>query len=188
MTGVPKFATRSYAMNCVGAAYGTQIQVSDANRTYPLPSLTQPNAHGVGIYWTDTGSTADWNARGYPTSVVRDTAGTILLTEDASSQGCAGNIWPCCCLGPQTSDGTSGGSGQPLSNRSGGSAEWHVQGTGGYSEGQQLYKAHSNRFNYVFHDNHVEALKMQDTVGSASGPQAVQLRNPKGMWTAAAGD
>jgi prepilin-type processing-associated H-X9-DG protein len=59
---------------------------------------------------------------------------------------------------------------------------------GGYSEGLLLYKAHGSRFNYVFHDNHVEPLKIENTVGSASGPPQVQLKNPKGMWTVTAGD
>ena len=40
-------------MNSAGVNYGTQIQVNDKFRTYPLPDLNQPGAHGVGIYWTD---------------------------------------------------------------------------------------------------------------------------------------
>jgi prepilin-type processing-associated H-X9-DG protein len=45
-----------------------------------------------------------------------------------------------------------------------------------------LYKAHSGRFNYAFCDGHVEALKIQQTVGSGT------LTAPKGMWTAIPGD
>ena len=60
----PLFAQRSYAMNAAGPNWGSQYQVSDQNRTYPLP----PIQNGVGIYWLDTGLLADWSARGYPTS------------------------------------------------------------------------------------------------------------------------
>jgi prepilin-type N-terminal cleavage/methylation domain-containing protein/prepilin-type processing-associated H-X9-DG protein len=188
MTGPPKFGTRSYAMVSVGAGYGTQIQVSDANRTYPLPSLTQANAHGVGIYWMDNGADPDWSAMGYPTSVVRDPSGTIMLAENPSSQGCAGNIWPCCCIGPQTSDGASGGWGNLYQTDTAAPQNPATLANGGYNEGLLLYKAHSTSFNYLFHDNHVEALRMEDTLGSASGPPLIRIRNPKGMWTVAAGD
>src|SRR5580700_6034155 len=68
MTGVPQFATRTYAMNASGGGYGAFVQISDRNRTYPLPNLSQPGGHGVGIYWTDSGTTPDWDARGYKTS------------------------------------------------------------------------------------------------------------------------
>jgi prepilin-type processing-associated H-X9-DG protein len=60
--------------------------------------------------------------------------------------------------------------------------------TGGYNEGLLLYKAHGSRFNYVFHDNHVEPLKIEQTLGSASGPPMVKLKNPLGMWTVTPGD
>jgi prepilin-type N-terminal cleavage/methylation domain-containing protein len=188
MTGLPKFATRSYAMISAGTTFGTQIQVSDANRTYPLPNMNLPTARGVGIYWSGSGSTPDWDAKGYKTSVIRDSSGTIMLAEQASSQGCAGNIWPCCCLGPQTSDGSSGGWGNLYQTDLAAPQDATTLGSGGYSEGLQLYKAHRNRFDYVFHDNHVESLKMEATLGSASGPPAVKLKNPKGMWTVIQGD
>jgi prepilin-type processing-associated H-X9-DG protein len=57
-----------------------------------------------------------------------------------------------------------------------------VELTSGYSEGLLLYKAHRNRFNYVFHDNHVETLKIEQTIGSGT------LTAPKGMWTIVPGD
>ena len=60
-----------------------------------------------------------------------------------------------------------------------------------YSEGLALYKAHSSRFNYAFHDGHVESLKYTETVGfgttqilNASDP----TQQPAGMWTAVPGD
>ena len=178
----PDFAVRSYAMNGTGPTYQTQIQVSDNARSYPLPNLTAPNAHGVGIYWTDPGGTADWNARGYPTSVIRDTAGTILLAEDSSSQGAAGNVWPCVCLGPQTSDGASGGWGNLYQTDLNAPQNAATLLNGGYSEGLLVYKAHHSRFNYAFHDNHVESLKMEQTIGTGT------MTSPKGMWTVTPGD
>ena len=188
MTGMPQFAVRSYAMNSAGINWQSQYQVPDASRSYPLPNLSAPGAHGVGIYWTDIGSTPDWGAKGYRTSVVRDPAGTIMLAEEASSQGAAGNQWPCVCLGPQTADGGADGNLYQIDLNAPQSPATLAAGPNGYSEGLQLYKAHGSRFNYVFHDNHVEALKIEQTVGSASGPPQVQLKNPKGMWTVTPGD
>jgi len=182
MTGLPQFATRSYAMNASGGGYGPFVQVDDRYRKYILPDINQPGGHGVGIYWTDAGTTPDWNARGYKTSVVHDSAGTILLTEDASSQGCAGNIWPCVCTGPQTSDGGSGGWGNLAQTDPKAPTSSSTLATGGYSEGLLLYKAHSGRFNYAFCDGHVEALKLEQTIGSGT------LTAPKGMWTVTPGD
>jgi len=188
MTGLPQLAGRSYAMNSCGSTYGTLVQVDDKNRTYVLPDLTQSGAHGVGIYWTDTGSTPDWSARGYKTSVVRDPSGTILLAEDSSSMQCAGNIWPCCCCGPEVSDGSANGWGNLYQIDLAAPQGAATLAQNGYCEGSLLYKAHRSRFNYVFHDNHVESLKIEQTVGNASGPLTSRLLNPKGMWTVAAGD
>ena len=111
--GPPQFAIRSYAMNAVGENWQSDYQVSDTGG-YKLPDLystsVSPTRHGVGIYWTDSTKPApDWNAPGYPTSVVRDPAGTILLCELASSQGCVGNIWPCVCIGPENAVGSADG-------------------------------------------------------------------------------
>lgn len=48
--------------------------------------------------------------------------------------------------------------------------------------GSGSYGLHSKRFDYLFHDGHVQTLKMSDTVGKGS------LTDPKGMWTIATGD
>ena len=180
-----KMANRTYAMNSCGnniTGYSSLVQVNDVFRKYPLPDLNQPNAHGVGIYWIDTGGAPDWNAHGYKTTVVRDSSGTILLAENASSQGVAGNIWPCVTCGPQTSDGASGGWGNCYQTDLKAPLDPTILGSSGYSEGLLLYKQHRSRFNYVFHDNHVETLKIEQTIGKGT------LAAPKGMWTVAQGD
>jgi prepilin-type N-terminal cleavage/methylation domain-containing protein len=180
------FACKSYAMNGSGPgqnAYGTLVQVDDKNRTYPLPSLSQPTAQGVGIYWMDQGSTADWNARGYNTTVVRDPTGTILLAENVSSQGTVGNIWPCISCGPQAPSASSGAWGNLYQTDPGAPQDAaSLLSATGYSEGLLLYKAHRSRFNYVFHDNHVETLRIEQTIGNGT------LTVPMGMWTVAQGD
>jgi prepilin-type N-terminal cleavage/methylation domain-containing protein/prepilin-type processing-associated H-X9-DG protein len=181
------WTTKSYAMIACGGKedYGTLVQVSAVKQ---LPSTGDPHFRGVGIYWYDaSGSGPNWNARGYPVSVVRDPSGTLMLCESASAMGSEGNVWPCTCSGPITSDGTAGGWGNMyqidlaapqdpvklLGNSSGQS----------YNEGKLLYKAHSSRFNYAFHDGHVETLKYEQTIGTAK-----LINQPKGMWTIAAGD
>jgi prepilin-type N-terminal cleavage/methylation domain-containing protein len=160
------FGRRSYAMNAVGPAYGTDWQVPCNPPTYVLPPITD----GVGIYW-DGGTLPDWNAPGYPTKVIQDAAGTILLAEDASGDNVAGNIWPCICIGP-----TSASSGQ-------GTGElYQLDPTDPDNEGMLVYKSHGMKFNYLFHDNHVQALSIQQTVGTGT------TNAPLGMWTIKPGD
>jgi prepilin-type N-terminal cleavage/methylation domain-containing protein/prepilin-type processing-associated H-X9-DG protein len=188
-----QFTTRTYAMNCTGmgsSGYGTTVQVNPQKGTYPLPDLSSANCHGVGIYWDDSNVAApDWSAKGYPTSVVRDPSGTILLCEVASSQGCMGNIWPCCCCGPQTSDGGSGGWGNLFQIDTAATAYDAAKfSSGGYNQGSLLYKAHNNRFNYAFHDGHVETLRIEDTIGNSPYPAILKMNFPAGMWTVKMGD
>ena len=168
----PYFAMRSYAMNAAGPNWSTQYQVDDKGRTYPLP----PIQNGVGIYWTDAALVPDWNARGYRTSAVQDSSGTIMLAENTHGQQCAGNIWTCICIGPQSATANE------LYQTDPSTAPQDPSSSGSVSQGQVFYKAHKGRFNYVFCDGHVESLKLEQTIGSGT------LTNPKGMWTAAAGD
>ena len=168
----PYFALRSYAMNAVGPNWSTQYQVDDQKRTYPLP----PIQDGVGIYWLDSMPFADWTAPGYKTSAVKDAAGTILLAENTHGQQCAGNIWTCVVIGTKSS------SANDLYQTDSNLTPQDPNASSSVNEGLMLYKAHKNRFNYVFGDGHVEAFKLKQTVGSGT------LTNPKGMWTAAPGD
>jgi prepilin-type N-terminal cleavage/methylation domain-containing protein/prepilin-type processing-associated H-X9-DG protein len=159
---------RTYAMNSVGVNWSTEWQVSTANQSYPLPSLDVPGRHGVGIYWQDGGlaGKADWEAKGYKTTVVKDPSGLILLVEEPNIQNVVGNAWPCVCNGPQ-------GAGDLYQVDPAPDAK---------NFGNNQYGIHGKRFNYLFHDNHVQALRIEQTVGIGN------LNNPLGMWTAKAGD
>jgi prepilin-type N-terminal cleavage/methylation domain-containing protein/prepilin-type processing-associated H-X9-DG protein len=159
---------RTYAMNSVGPNWNSDWQVSTANQTYPLPNLSVPGRHGVGIYWQDAGvgGLPSWDAKGYKAGVVKDPAGTILLTEEPNIQNCVGNIWPCICNGP----------------RGNGDLYQVDPAPDAKNFGNDQYGIHSRRFNYLFHDNHVEALRIEQTVGVGT------LNTPRGMWTVTPGD
>jgi len=160
---------RTYAMNSVGPNWSSDWQVDPKNGSYPLPDLSANGRHVVGIYWQD-GRTPDWDAPGYRSSVVTDAAGTILLAEEPNIQNVVGNIWPCICNGPKYS----GASSPDL---------YQVDPSPDAKNfGNDQYGIHSHRFNYLFHDNHVEALRIEQTVGSGT------LANPRGMWTVKQGD
>ena len=172
ITSIIPFALRSYAMDSVGPQQAAQYQVDTANRTYPFP----PIQDGVGIFWHDNGLLPDWNAPGYRTSVVKDPTGTIMLAENTHGQQCAGNIWTCICIGPYSSTANE------LYQTDPSTAVQDPNSPGSVSQGNVFYKAHKNRFNYLFCDGHVESLKLEQTVGSGT------LANPKGMWTITPGD
>ena len=164
------FGRRTYAMNAVGASYGTQYQVTATTGKYTLPSLSLPGTHGIGIYWQSSSPDFDWDAKGYQTSVVKDPAGTILLVEQPCGNNVVENIWPCVSLGPYTAQGPGNGE------------LYQIDTYDSQNQGLALYKLHRDRFEYLFHDNHVEALMTNQTLGSGT------LGNPAGMWTLAQGD
>jgi prepilin-type processing-associated H-X9-DG protein len=154
-------------MTAVGPDQGTQWQVPVTGiANYNLP----PVEDGVGIYWMG-GSEADWNAPGYPTKVVIDPAGTILLAESACGDNVAGNVWPCICIAPNN----------PSPGQGDGEL-YQIDTSDPDNEGLSLYKLHGGQFNYLFHDNHVQALRIEQTVGSGT------TNAPKGMWTIKPGD
>jgi prepilin-type processing-associated H-X9-DG protein len=180
LTGPPAFALRSYAMNSVGPNYGTQFQISTQSGTYPLPDLNQPGYHGVGVWWTSPALNPDWDAKGYKTSVVKDPGGTILLCEETGGQQCAGNTWTCVCNGPEISaGGTVNGNLYQIDTTS---IPQNPNSVSGVNQGNLLYNAQGGRFNYAFHDGHVAALKIEQTVGTGT------ISAPKGMWTVTPGD
>jgi prepilin-type N-terminal cleavage/methylation domain-containing protein/prepilin-type processing-associated H-X9-DG protein len=143
-----------------------------------LPNITTPGFLGVGIYWESYSiSRPNWNAPGLQDSVVRHPAGTIMLAEEASSQGAQGNIWPCCCCGATTADGGSGGWGNLYQIDTSAPQNPATLESGAYNEGLLLYKAQRNRFNYIFHDGHVEALMYQQTTNSNGGMWSINSGN-----------
>ena len=158
------FGRRSYAMNAVGPNWSVEYQIPLGN---PLP----PPDRGVGVYWNAVNQAlVDWEAPSFKSSVVADPSGTILLAEEPAGDNVADNVWPCICLGPQ---GTA---------NQGNGEMYQIDKTDSENQGNALYQAHRSRFNYLFHDNHVESLRIEQTIGSGT------LAMPKGMWTVAAGD
>lgn len=163
-------AIKDYEMVASGqgqAYYGSLIQrpISEG-----LPDVSTPGFLGVGIYWT--GANLDrpsLNFPGFPETVVRHPSGSIMLAEVATSQNAEGNVWPCCCCGPITSDGQEGGWGNLYQIDTKAPQTTSTLESGLYNEGQQLYKAQRNRFTYAFHDGHVEELRYQQTTNSAGG-------------------
>jgi prepilin-type N-terminal cleavage/methylation domain-containing protein/prepilin-type processing-associated H-X9-DG protein len=155
-------ARRTYSMNGIGPNY-----------PFVNTALARPTPdHGIGILF-QTGGTVDPNTTGYKASVVQDPVGTILLDEQPNGQNFCGQGWTAQSFGPL---GGSSGSWDEF--------VYQVSTTpgSGMNYGAQAYGLHSQRFNYLFHDNHVEALKTDQTVGSGT------LNSPKGMWTLKAGD
>jgi prepilin-type N-terminal cleavage/methylation domain-containing protein/prepilin-type processing-associated H-X9-DG protein len=170
------FALRSYAMVGVGPNQGANADFQRDPR-FGLPNLNQPGKLSIGIFWQDANASApaNWDAPGYKSTIVRDPAGTILLCENTSGQQCAGNIWTCICVGPKNSN-------TDLYQIDPAAAAQSTSSGTSVNEGALLYKAHKNRFNYVFNDGHVDALKVEQTIGSGT------LTAPKGMWTMMPGD
>jgi len=154
---------RSYAINFAG---GTQSKYD------PLP----PAKFGVGTYIANNdGSLPDWEPQGYKTSVVQDNAGTILLAELPNGRNVAGNDWPSFCGGPTY------GNGGP-NNFAYLTPDCYQLASSQWNYGSVEYGIHATRFNYLFHDNHVQALRVTDTIGIGT------TNNPRGMWTMVSGD
>lgn len=155
--------------------------VFEQRRSYSLPSdlpvrmdrtpgsTFPPPTYNIGVRWWKTdGSEPDPDAPGFKVSVIVDPAGTTLVAENPK----AGNI-----IGNEDHSSTTGPDDQinPTQLALGGVS-------GPDSAGTTAYTLHGNRFNYLFHDSHVERLRPQDTVGSGS------MKVPKGMWRIPRGD
>jgi prepilin-type N-terminal cleavage/methylation domain-containing protein/prepilin-type processing-associated H-X9-DG protein len=152
-------ARRTYAMNAIGPVYYAALGSG-------LPTPTD----GVGIYWTAT--TTSISAPGYKTSVVISPARTINLVEQPAGDNVAGNVWPSFSIAPANF----GDSGQGMGEC------YQTDAKDPNNQGLALYKLQGNHFNYLFFDNHVSILTMQQTVGSGT------TNIPKGMWMIKPGD
>jgi prepilin-type N-terminal cleavage/methylation domain-containing protein/prepilin-type processing-associated H-X9-DG protein len=152
---------RTYAMN------GDDFVTISPSGGVKLPGTP---THGVGVYLSKSdGAVPPWDSPGFKSSIVQDPVGTILLVEQSEGGNIAGNDWPSFCQGPM---GASYGDQTPY--------QIAIGGTQSY--GNTAYGLHSHRFNYLFHDGHVEALKIEQTIGTGT------TNSPKGMWTVTAGD
>jgi prepilin-type processing-associated H-X9-DG protein len=196
--GPPGTSThRSYAMIAVGSQRGspgltTGEQNVDCNPPTQYPPLP-PIDRGIGVWWTTYNGNLmanpaqrDWNAPGYPTRIIQDAARTILLAENANGDNYLGSAWGAAIQGP-TNSGAGGTDSQiPILyqlNNQNNPLEEDVQGANGYI----VYAAHGNKFNYLFHDNHVQCLTWQQTLGTTTQAQ-VANNTFLGMWTIKAGD
>jgi prepilin-type N-terminal cleavage/methylation domain-containing protein len=173
--GLADFALRSFAMNGVGPAWQSEYQIPVVSGKYSLPALD----HGVGVYWTGA-TLADWDAPSYKSAVVKAPAGTILLAEEPHGQQIAANEWTAICNGPYCALGDANGCLYQIDAKA--TPQDPNDASGNHNQGTPTYKLHGKRFDYLFHDNHVETLPIEKTVGNGT------TSNPLGMWTIAAGD
>jgi prepilin-type N-terminal cleavage/methylation domain-containing protein/prepilin-type processing-associated H-X9-DG protein len=157
VTNAPNLGRRTYAMNAIGPQ---EIAIASWGSTLPKP------IDGVGIYWNDIPTTQS-GAPGYKTSVVPSTAGTINLVEEPSGDNVCGNVWPSISVAP--------------ANFSDGGQGWgecyQTDAHDSVNQGLALYAVQGYHFNYLFFDNHVSSLTMQQTVGIGT------TNIPRGMWT-----
>jgi prepilin-type N-terminal cleavage/methylation domain-containing protein/prepilin-type processing-associated H-X9-DG protein len=177
-------SVKSYEMIASGQG-ASQVQGSLIQRPISegLPSTTTPGFLNVGIYWTDSNAKIpNWNPPGYAETVVRHPSGTLLLAEEASNWGSEGNIWPCCLCGPIDGLGTAWSVYYQIDTAASQNVNTLETGPTGLSEGAQLYAAQHFRFNYAFHDGHVELLQYQQTMAPGGVGAVKNLTVPNGMW------
>ncbi|HYT61251.1 MAG TPA: prepilin-type N-terminal cleavage/methylation domain-containing protein [Haliangiales bacterium] len=149
-------------------------------RTYAMnganitgPGTLPPPLHGVGVYiQKNDGSLPPTDPPGYRVSVVQDPVGTILLAELPNGRNIAGNDWPSFCVAPTQ------GTGSPA----GFTADCFQIASTQLGYGGAAYALHGRRFNYLFHDSHVQIHRITDTVGRGT------TNAPQGMWTVVAED
>jgi prepilin-type N-terminal cleavage/methylation domain-containing protein/prepilin-type processing-associated H-X9-DG protein len=176
-------ALRSYAMIACGSTWGAtgDLQRDPQNG---LVDLSQAGKEGVGIYWqTSAATTPNFDAQGYKESVVVDPAGTILLCENTHGQQQAGNQWTCACIAPEPPGGGSGNNNDdPYQMRLPIVPQNPDSFSASENQGGLIYNLQNSRFNYLFHDGHVSAMRIEDTIGSGT------ISAPRGMWSVTPGD
>jgi prepilin-type N-terminal cleavage/methylation domain-containing protein/prepilin-type processing-associated H-X9-DG protein len=159
---------RTYAMNVSSVVWGVGWQIPVNTDGYKLPTAIQ----GVGVYWDEDPNNV-WSAPSLKTAVVLAPANLILLAEEANGRNNADNIWPCFVEAPYGTGDTD------LCQICPGDPD---------NQGAALYANHGNSFNYLFCDNHVSALSMQQTVGNGTitnggtSPNDPGIPGPRGCW------
>ncbi len=183
--GMNKFSRRSYSMvDCGTSSQGTGGTCTAYPNCMPpcYPPLP-PVLKGIGIYWQeadqnrDTGKGIDLEAPGYPTRIVQDPSGSIMICEHPDTDNAAGNAWQSTCSTPTNVGGAYGGSAQ-------------INLDDLQNQGAKVYKSHGNKFVYLFHDNHAQSLSYQQTLGPLKNNTIAQAvaGSVHGMWTVKAGD
>jgi prepilin-type N-terminal cleavage/methylation domain-containing protein/prepilin-type processing-associated H-X9-DG protein len=164
------FARRSYAMPS-GGPWMVGVGIDTDQHTYK--KLPKP-VFNIGVYWSDN-EKPDWEAKGFKTTVVLDPAGTFLLVEQPANDNTVGNVWPTFSDGPRTTAPNivtyqmNPNDPKPDPNNN-------------INYGLGVYKSHGRKFDYLFHDGHVESLSTNATIGKGT------LDAPRGMWTLAKDD
>ena len=176
-------AIKDYEMISSGEGQSQQGSLFQRPTSMGLPAAS--SIMGVGIYWEDSNPGApDFSAPGFSETVVKHPAGTLMLAELACNWNSEGNIWPCCCCGPVCTASQAAYSGlyQIDTTSSMNPATLSGSGASPTSEGRLLYSAQRNRFNYAFHDGHVELLQYQQTMNPGGSGAVKNLLIPNGMW------
>jgi prepilin-type N-terminal cleavage/methylation domain-containing protein len=174
--GMDYNARRSYSMNSPNN--GGEPQCSPPYYP-PLPAPVD----GVGVSWSESVEAVDFDVPGYPTRVVLDASGTILLCEHPDKDNAAGNGFQSAIVQPTNGSTTTDG---------GASAQLDVGDS--WNTGYQTYVLHGNKFEYLFHDNHVQTLSWIQTLGplQGAGGNVTITRSIAGilhgMWTVQPGD
>jgi prepilin-type N-terminal cleavage/methylation domain-containing protein/prepilin-type processing-associated H-X9-DG protein len=156
-------ARRTYSMNAIGNTDDYSVPYDYDGEPAPVRDVVD----GLGIYWTAKTATSD--ATGYKSSLVQRPAGTINLVEQASGDNVAGNVWPAVSIAPTPPASVASGQG--------GGELFQIDTRDSNNQGLALYNLQGQHFNYLFFDNHVSILTIQQTVGSGT------TNAPKGMWT-----
>jgi len=154
----PTLGRRTYAMNAIGPDYSATL-----GSDLPTP------IDGLGIYWTAPTTASD--APGYKSTILQAPSQTINLVEEPGGDNVCGNVWPSFSIAPASNDG-----GQGLGEC------FQTDPNDPNNQGLALYQLHGNLFNYLFFDNHVSGLTMQQTVGNGT------TNSPMGMWMNAPGN
>jgi len=154
----PTLGRRTYAMNAIGPDYSATL-----GSDLPTP------IDGLGIYWTAPTTASD--APGYKSTILQAPSQTINLVEEPGGDNVCGNVWPSFSIAPASNDG-----GQGLGEC------FQTDPNDPNNQGLALYQLHGNLFNYLFFDNHVSGLTMQQTFGNGT------TNSPMGMWMNAPGN